>query len=284
VGKTSLLAQAQAFALLQGYIVLAIPRASELVSGENDTAYSEKLKVHCQPMYIRKWMNRFAKGNYKVLNQITLSEGRKKIQGTRKGGKSTNVEWSLYDFVMESRSRKDIAEAFDEVMQELSSQTSAPVLITLDDINIFTEKIYSENRNTDNHRIYHGDLQVIRNFLNYLSGTLSFKNGTVLAAVSGSHHINETILSGLGLQEPAPYAKINRYDPRLASKFQGVKPFELKRYTTDETRTALTYYKSAKVIAKEEITEITDDLVNKHYFLSGNGNPRELLTACTKNY
>lgn len=273
-GKSTLLAQTQAFALQQGYVVIPVPRASELISGDNDAFYNEALKMHIQPMYVRRWMKRVAKGNEKVLSQIPASD---KFSS---GKKSASGAKSLYDVLIEGRKKPEACQIMDQVIAELAAQETAPVLFTMDDINIFCQNVYSENTDYDNQHIYHGDLQVPKTFLDYLSGAKSFKRGAVVSAVNSSYKLNETIKAGLGFQEPTPYAKVERYDPTLASKFKGVTPLTLQHYSQAETKTMLEYWISVGVIP----SELDQQLLNQKYFISGNGNPEALLLACTENY
>lgn len=273
-GKSTLLAQTQAFALQQGYVVIPVPRASELISGENDAFYNETLKMHIQPMYVRRWMKRVAKGNERVLSQLPASDrfstGKKAAAGAK----------SLYDVLIEGRKKPEACQIMDQVVAELAAQDAAPVLFTMDDVNALSQNVYSMNTDYENQHIYHGDLQVPKTFLDYLSGAKSFKRGAVVTALNSSYRVNETILAGLGLQEPSPYAKIERYDPLLASKFKGVTPLTLQHYSQTETKTMLEYWISVGVLP----SNLDEQLLNQKYFISGNGNPEALLLACTENY
>ncbi|KAA8917152.1 hypothetical protein TRICI_000698 [Trichomonascus ciferrii] len=279
-GKSTLLAQTQAFALQRGYVVLPVPRAAELVSGDNDAFYNDALNMFIQPMYVRRWMKRVAKGNERVLRELPAPD---RLAGGKKGSTATatgGATKSLYDVLLEGRKRPDACHVMEQVVGELAAQETAPVLFTLDDVNVLSQNVYSENTDHENQRIYHGDLQVPKTFLDFLSGARTFKRGMVVTALNSSHRVNETILAGLGLQEPTPYAKIDRYDPLLASKFTGVTPLTLQHYTQAETRTMLEYWNSVGVVP----SELDERLLNQKYFISGNGNPEALLLACTENY
>lgn len=283
-GKSSLLAQTQSFALENGYVVIPIPRAGELISGENDAFYNEALKMYIQPMYVRRWMKRIAKGNKHTLSQIQAPAEKFSPGGSggKKASTSSTSNKSLYDILLEGRKRADAVHVMEQVMSELASQEAFPVLFTMDDINVLAEKVYSANTNAENNHIYHGDLQVPKTFLDYLSGSKTFKKGAVVTALNSSHKINETILAGLGLQAPTPYSKLYRYDPQLASKFDGVKPLKLESYNHEETKALLEYWSSVKVIPETET--IDERFVHQKYLISGNGNPEALLLSCTETF
>ncbi|CAN6661001.1 small ribosomal subunit protein mS29 [Trichomonascus vanleenenianus] len=278
VGKSTGLAQAQAFALLEGYVVVPVPRANELVSGENDAVFHAGTQLFTQPMYVKQWMKRIASGNKALLSAIPLTQKDYHLPPRKTGGPVVTPK-NLYELLMEGRMRKNIHDVMDTFMHELSVQTAAPVLFTMDDVNVFTERIYSANVDVHNNRIYHGKLQVPSYFLTFLSGEKSFVRGAVMTALSGSHRVNETITVGLGLQDSAtPYAHPERYDELLSSKFRGVQPIEVPRYTLHELRNLLAFYKQAELIPRDELTT---DFVDQKYVLSGNGNARALLKTCT---
>jgi small subunit ribosomal protein S29 len=277
VGKSTALAQAQALALLKGYVVIPIPNAELLVSGKSDALFNQKYNYFAQPMYVRSWMERIAKGNKQVLETIGLSQDFKQGSASFQAHTAKAVK-SLYNFLLEGRRRRDAFVIMDEFLEELTIQSQAPVLFTLDDINVFADRVYSANRNADNRPIYHGDLQVPKYFLQFMSGNRSFKNGAIIASTSGKFKINDTITAGLGLSQPVAYSKINVYDHQLASRFKGVKPLNVECYNLEETKAALDFFSNAKVIG----SQVDDRLVEEKYLVSGNGNPRELLRSCAE--
>uniref|UniRef100_A0A060THR6 Small ribosomal subunit protein mS29 n=1 Tax=Blastobotrys adeninivorans TaxID=409370 RepID=A0A060THR6_BLAAD len=272
VGKSTTLTQAHALAVEQGYIVLHVPRPIELVNGTTDAVYDDSLGHFAQPMYARRWLARIARANREMLSTLPVTMEHKVTAGSK--------TQNLYELITQGR-RKGPAQTLAALVAELEAQTTAPVLFTMDDINVFADHIYSENRSTSNMPIYHGDLQVPHLFLEFLAGKRTFAKGAVMAAVSGSHRMNETILAGLSLTQPSPYAKIDRYDPNLAASFRGVGVLEVPRYSAEEARASLEYWHQAQVIPEEILTE---SYISQKYFVSGNGNPRELLRACTELY
>lgn len=284
VGKSTALAQAQALAIENGYIVVPIPRSLELVSGEYDAVVNKKNKesgIFQQPMYVKRWMERIAKGNRDLLSTIKISQDYTfETVGSQQKLKFVKGESDLYT-LLSNRAHNERCDIVDIVISELASQSSVPVLFTLDELNVFAVNQYAKNRDVDNKPIYHGKLQVPNTFLQFLSGEREFKNGAVIAALA-PYKNGETIPVGLGLKAQAdPYARPADYDPILAGKLLangGVKPLEVGPLSLEETKTLLSYYSNAGVFPEP----ISEGLVQQKYFLSGNGNPKALLKSVTE--
>lgn len=285
VGKSTALAQAHAIALENGYIVVPVPRPYDLVSGYFDTAAKtvNGTEIHQQPMYAKVLMARIAKGNRALLETIkTTKDYAFDIVNSTKKLTFAKGEIDLFS-LLSYRSHSARSEILDAVIEELAIQTQHPVLFTLDDLNVFTNFQHAKNRDVNNNPIYHGQLQVPRTFLQFLSGEREFKSGAVLTAL-GPYRTTETISYGLGLQPHVdPYSKPDVFDPVLAGHLRangGVKPFEISHYSMPETETMLGYYSNAKVFAEP----LSEPLVQEKYFLSGNGNPKALLKTLTDTY
>lgn len=284
VGKSTALTQAQALALENGYIVVPIPQAVDLVSGEFDAVINKKHKdsgIFQQPMYVKRWMERIAKGNMELLSTIKISQDYTfETLGSQKKLKFVKGENNLYS-LLTNRSHSERCEILDFFINELASQSEVPVLFTMDEVNVFSAKQFARNRDTNNKPIYHCNLQVPNIFLQFFSGEREFKNGAVIAALA-SYKNGETIPVGLGLKAQAdPYASAADFDPVLASKFLangGVKTLEVSPFSLEETKTVLSYYSNGGVFPEP----LSDSLVQQKYFLSGNGNPKALLKTCVE--
>lgn len=291
VGKSTALAQAQALALENGYVVIPVPQAHELVSGEFDAVINKKKQkesgssaastIFQQPMYVKRWMERIAKGNKELLSTIKISQDYSfETPGSQKKLKFTKGEHTIYS-LLTNRSHSERCDIVEIVITELANQSDVPVLFTLDEFNVFAAKNYARNRDVDNKPIYHGQLQVPNTFLQFFSGEREFKNGAVIAALA-AYKNGETIPVGLGLKAQAePYSRANEYDHVLASKLLangGVKPLDVSPFTLEETKTILSYYSNGGVISEP----VSDSLVQQKYFLSGNGNPQALLKSCVE--
>lgn len=287
VGKSSALAQAQAFAVEKGYVVIPVSRAFDLLSGRFDTAANKKnkaSKIFLQPMYVKKLLKTIASGNKEVLKTIKISKNYTfGDASTRSELKFNAGESTLYDLIKRSNKEGHAEDVyiFNAFIDELSTQTSAPVLFTLDELNIFSYQPFALNRDFDNNPIYHGDLQVPNTFLQFLSGERSFQKGAVIGSLAGAYGFSETLQVGLGQKaEPKAYAKKSEYDEVLASKLKGVKSIEVSHLTYEETASLLEYYKNGQVFSDE----LNEQFIQQKYFLSGNGNAQALIKSVTEVY
>lgn len=289
VGKTTALAQAHAFAVEQGQVVIHISQALTLVDGSGPAILAKSsgksessTPVFNQPLHVKKLLKKIAGANANVLSNINTSKAYVyKIAGTSEQFKIAKGA-SLLKMITDGRKNGPICEVFNDFFAELSQQTTTPVLFTIDDFNVFSHHQYSLNRDTDNNPIYHGNLLIPKTFLDYFSGEKSFAKGTIIASLS-SYKDGYTIPHGLNEAEPYAYAKPNDYDPVLANKMRnngGVKKLEIKPFTFNETATVLNYYDNAKILHEP----LTESFVQEKYFLSGNGNPLSLIQSCSGNF
>lgn len=277
VGKSTALAHAHALALLKGYVVVPVPYAQELVSGRTDALHNEKYGFFAQPMYVKRWMKRIAKGNKDVLQRVAVPKG---LPSAQYEAHSPKMAENLYNFLLEGRRRRDAFVIMDEFLQILSSSSSSsavkvdnppPVLFTLDELNAFCHQIHSENRDTHNRPIYHGHLQVPKYFLRYLSGEASFANGVVIAATSGKYRQNQTVPMGLGIgvanAQDLAFAGKKVFDNTLAAKLSGVRPLAIHRYSEFETDQMLQLYRNAGLLGPVSESAV-DQLADKAAALS----------------
>lgn len=287
VGKSSALAQAQAFAVEKGYVVIPVSRAFDLLSGNFDTAVNKRNKtsnIFLQPMYVKKLLKTIASGNKEVLNTIKISKNYTfGDASTRSELKFNAGESTLYDLIKRSNKEGHSEDVyiFDAFIDELSTQTIAPVLFTLDELNFFSYQPFALNRDINNNPIYHGNLQIPNTFLKFFSGERTFQKGAIISSLSGAYGVSETLEVGLGHKDtPKNYAKKTEYDEVLASKLKGVKSIEVKHLTYEETAALLEYYKNGQVFSDE----LSEQFIQQKYFLSGNGNAQALIKSVTEVY
>lgn len=248
-GKSTLLAQAHAFAKLQNWVVLHVPRAEDLLDGSTDAILNSKGSFD-QPMLARRWAQRIAKANRDVLTSDDLKL-------LRSAAAKEDPATSLANFI-------SVLETGDR-----------PVLLSVDGLNAFAKTPFAVNRTKDNEPIYHGDLQLPKLLLDFLSGSRSFKQGAVLAATTGRIVSNQTIAIGLGHGSAPAYATPEQFDSGLAERLAaGVKEIPVGAFTATEADVFLRYVSAAG------LAEYSPDLVASKYAVSGNGNPRALLKSC----
>lgn len=285
VGKSTALAQAHAFAVEQGHVVIHISRALNLINGSGPAVLAKTPKnapasttpVFNQPAHAKTLMTKIAKANASVLSSLTTS---KPLSYDLPGSKQLKFAQGtpLYNLLrVDSRLNRN-CEVLADFFAELSAQSEVPVLFTCDDFNVFSHHQYSANRDTENKPIYHGDLLIPKLFLDYFSGEKVFQKGAVIASLS-SYKNGYTIPHGLNEAAPNAYAKPEDYDPVLAGKLRnngGVKKLEVKPFTFGETKTMLEYYDNASILHEP----VTEAFVQEKYLLSGNGNALGLIKSC----
>ncbi|ODQ66300.1 hypothetical protein NADFUDRAFT_22961 [Nadsonia fulvescens var. elongata DSM 6958] len=277
IGKSELLTQASAIALMNGFVVIPIPRCGELISGETDFVYDKATDMYDQPMYTKTFLDRIFKGNKDVLSTLLTS----KDYSITRGGSTFNVkkDSSLYSLKSMVKQKKNRADILSVLLQELSIQEQSPVLFTVDDINVFTHTPFTNYLDNSAKPIYHKKFQITNLILSYLSGEKSFKNGAVLASTKAHYGMNLSMKVALSQTEPQPYLKIDEYDANFAESLRnngGVKVINVDRLSREESASLVEYYHQAEILYEEP----TSALLDEKYFLSGNGNPKQLMKVC----
>ncbi|GMM52426.1 mitochondrial 37S ribosomal protein [Starmerella bacillaris] len=125
VGKSSLLTQAHAAAMMQGWGCIHISRAEDLIDGSSDTVYNQKTKVWDQTMFSARLWKKVLKSNKELLADASKPE---------------------------TMTLQGIINVFKA--QKLN------VLITIDNINAFQYQPYAKNTDTENVPLYNNVLEV----------------------------------------------------------------------------------------------------------------------------
>ncbi|VEU22313.1 DEKNAAC103646 [Brettanomyces naardenensis] len=305
VGKSTALSQFQAMALgtSGGAILIAVPNAESIVDGSSDFKYNNDTGLYDQQMLARTLLRKLIAANKDLLSEIKISadfvpvHGGKKQQETQKltKGKSSVLDLALLGVGQQINS----THVFTTIVQELSTQTTYPVFITLDNLSAFVQFGMTAYRDTHNDPIYFQKLQIAKTLLDYLSGESTFAKGAIVAATRGSdkHSENDTIPVGLGLKDPNLYKKFDNFDRNFAevlAKNGGAKNLEVSKLSVDECRALLAHMISCDVIHNEyqmaeELESLGQEeylrkLAERKYLISGNGNARLFLESCVLAY
>lgn len=125
--------------------------------------------------------------------------------------------------------------------------------------------------------------------MSIVSGKIKFANpkSSFVGAISGSDRTNKTLPVGLNKIEEDVYIKKYHYDPSYANLLkQGkVEEFELSKMSKEDVKRLLDFYTDCDIIPTKELQNKTlDQLTDEKFFISGNGNPRELLKSITLAY
>lgn len=289
VGKTTLLAQLHAQALEKKALVFSISNSEILTNGRTDFfAEGEK---YIQPMLVKKLLTKFAKSNSKeLLQSITLSDNYKLVHSEGKDlsvkrnvnltkGKSTLSD--LLNIKAPSRNRGAV---FDALIKELTTQTKIPVYFTVDNFSHLLTTPFTAYKDTSNKNIHLLKFQIGQSIFDLVSGDLKFaaKNSCVVLAISGSDRTNRTLPIGLNKLPHDPYLTRYHYEPLLAEKLLKGKceEFEVAKLSKTEVAKLIDFYQKAGILLEKDLQNKTlEQLTEEKYFLSGNGNPRELLKS-----
>lgn len=294
VGKSSLLAQLHAYAIDSNYIVLNISYPDLFLNGRCDFYWDDKLKKYVQPMYLKKLLTKILKGNdNKLLSSLKLQNDYKftftNISVSRDIilKKNENTISDLLSCKINANQRGD---QFNALINELSMQKETPVLFTIDNISKLLTSSSSAYRDTSNNFIPTLKFQIPNTIMEITSGKISFMNkqSSFVGAVSGLDRKNETLPVGLNKMKENLYSKIYDYDPTFAKLLRegNVEEFQLSKLNKVEVKSLIDFYSQCGFISpiEKERSGSLEQLAEEKYFLSGNGNPRELLRSLTLAY
>ncbi|CAD6625493.1 XXYS1_4_G0034340.mRNA.1.CDS.1 [Saccharomyces cerevisiae] len=291
VGKTVLLSQAHAYAVDYKQIIINISYPELFLNGRNDFSYDDDLKLFIQPMYLKKLIRKILKANDPaLLKSIELSKDYKFSNANPKNAsvkpfvtlnKTKNTVLDLLSVMTHPHNRGKLMKA---IIDELSVQSKVPIMFTVDNFSKVLTTAYSAYRNTENKQIYSLDLQMGKLMMDIISGETKFANGesSTILAISGVDRTNKTLPVALGKIPVDPYVTRYHYEPKFVELLQkgNITEFEVPKLNKQEVNELIDYYKQSNVLLDKDITgKKWENLIDEKYFLSGNGNPRELLKS-----
>lgn len=291
VGKSTLLAQLHAHALENNALVLAITNPEILTNGRKDFFIEEGRYI--QPMCLKNLLNKFLKSNdTELLQSIKLSKDYKlshtegKDLSTRRNVSLTAGKSTLYDLLSVKAPPRTRGVVFDAFIHELTSQSQHPVYFTVDNFSHLLTNPFTAYKNTENRNIHILDFQIGKTIFDLISGDLAFaaKKSSIVMAISGVDRTNRTLPIGLNKLPHDPYLTRYHYEPVLSEKLlKGkVEEFEVAKLNKEEAAKLIEFYQKAGIVLDKDLEEKTfEQLTEEKYFLSGNGNPRELLKSIT---
>lgn len=288
IGKSSLLAQMHACAVEDNQIVVNISYPELFLNGQSDFFLDKESKTYVQPMYLKTLIRKITKANDKaILESVKLSKDYKYIKTTLKGTEEISFKKgdnSLFDLLSASINANLRGTQFNDIITELYSQKKVPVLFSVDNFSRMLTGAFTAYRNSSNEPVHLLELQLGKTIMDLASGDIKLNNNKsrVLFAISGVDRTNRTLPVALGKIPADPYIKRHIYEPKFVEILQkgNVKEFEVPKLSKEDAKSLIQYYIDAKVVTKKEIeTKTLDQLTEEKYFLSGNGNPRELLKS-----
>ena len=293
VGKSTLLAQLHAYAIESKYLIINIPYPELFLNGRNDFFWDENLKSYVQPMYLKKLLSKILKGNnHELLSSIHLQKDYKFSFTTLSGTQEVILQkgkHTLLDLLKCKVNPNLRGTQFRIFIDEIYSQAETPVLFTVDNFSRLLTSSYTAYRDTENRLIPTLKFQLGNTIMDIASGKIPFKNpkSTFVAAISGVDRTNRTLPVGLKKLEEDIYIRQYHYDPVYANllKQGNVEEFHLSKMNKDEVKLLLEYYSQCDILpVRDTKDKDTEKLLDEKFFISGNGNPRELLKSITLAY
>ncbi|CAB4254297.1 similar to Saccharomyces cerevisiae YGL129C RSM23 Mitochondrial ribosomal protein of the small subunit, has similarity to mammalian apoptosis mediator proteins [Maudiozyma barnettii] len=288
IGKTSLLAQMHSCAVESDYIVVNISYPELFLNGRNDFFFDKNLKTYVQPMYLKSLIRKIIKANDEnVLNSIKLSKDYNFVKTTLKGTDNINLSKgknSLFDLLNVSINSNIRGEQFEGLINELFFQDKVPICFTVDNFSRMLTGAFSDYKDVNNKNIYLMELQMGKTIMDIVSNErkLNNKKSCVILAISGIDKTNRTLPVALGKIPADPYMKRNIYEPNFVDILQKgkVEEFEVPKLSREEAKKLIQYYIDAKIVLNRDVeTKTLEQMTDEKYFMSGSGNPRELLKS-----
>lgn len=296
VGKSTLLAQVHAYGVESNKVIVNISYPEDFLNGRNDFLFDDKLGLYTQPMYTKQLLKKILKSNkHEILSKINLTRDYKFSSSNAKDvGPNSTVnlkkdQHTLLDLVSVKTTSKSVGAQFQAVMEELTGQEAVGVLFTIDNFSRFLTKSYTDYKDTYNKQIYSLKFQLGKTIMDIISGTTKFKNksSAFVAAISGVDRTNKTLPVGLGKLEEDPYVTRYHYEKEFSDlmKKGKIQEFEVPKMNKEEVKGLLEFYRDSQILSGRDLenTEF-EKLVDEKYFVSGNGNPRELIKSVSLSY
>ncbi|KAF5528631.1 37S ribosomal protein S23 [Colletotrichum aenigma] len=245
-GKSMLLLQTMAQALLNNWVVINIPEAQDLTNSNTDYSpvpNSKPLQFY-QPTYCFNLLQQIMKANGPVLKKHKITKEYPELLHVPKDG-------TLYDIANAAKETEFAWPAFQALWSELTTAPGGPpVLLTLDGLSHIMK--ISAYRDPAFNLVHAHDLTLVRLFVDALSGKTPLANGgAVIAATSRSNAPRSPSMElalaqsaaaaeGLHVPTPDPYGK--GYDDRIYESVRNVETFNVSGVSRDEARAVMEYW------------------------------------------
>jgi len=285
-GKSVLLLQAQAIALVKGWIVMHFPEGQELINAQ--TAYqpinTEDGTIYIQPDYTAKLLLSLANANQAVLSRLQPSKQLQlpiPIQPNislqrlaEMGGRDPTIAWPVWQALWSELTAVTNGE------RELQRP---PILIGMDGVDQvmrMSAYLVAEARPIHAH-----DMALVKHFTDHLSGNAQLPNGgMVIASTCASNRASSpTLEHSLNVSHaqsaetdnstPSPSATLPVFDPYMArdnrvdAAMKHVQALKLEGLSKQEARGVMEYYARSGVLRDA----VTDGFVSEKWTMAGSG-------------
>ncbi|EST05755.1 Ribosomal protein S23/S29, mitochondrial [Kalmanozyma brasiliensis GHG001] len=181
-GKSTLLAQSIAYALDDGWVVVSVPRAINLVNSSTMYSYSAGHKAYLQPEATKALLEATLKVNGGALKGIKTTVA-VDVDGSKVEA-GTSLEALLKRGIDEAASASARQTILETLFTTLATQTEVPVLIAVDDAQaLFRTSLYKD---PDFINLESFELGLPRALLTLLT-TPTLTRGAIISALSTTH-------------------------------------------------------------------------------------------------
>ncbi|KAJ1034959.1 hypothetical protein NDA18_000565 [Ustilago nuda] len=181
-GKSMLLVQCIAYALDDGWVVISVPRAINLINSSTLYTYNAQHKAYLQPEATRALLSAILKVNSGALKTIKTTEAFEVEGGKVEAGTSLDV--LLKRGTGDSSSAATTQTILEATFKTLCTQTERPVLVAVDDAqSLFRTTLYKD---PDFLALESYELGLARALLCLLTSSV-IKRGAFISALSTTH-------------------------------------------------------------------------------------------------
>ncbi|KAH9479917.1 37S ribosomal protein S23, mitochondrial [Psilocybe cubensis] len=276
-GKSVLLLQIVECTIQDGWVVIYIPRAVNLVNSTTPYVYNIRTQTYQQPSYSFQILQRMLTVNGGALSKIQLSEDLVLERQTVRAGTplSAVIEIAIAE---KERSIGQSPAILEAVMKSLEVQTQYPVLLAVDDFQALYGKTAYRDPHFDAIRSYH--LSIPRMIMEYASGRRNFARGAVFGALSlsqSNYPLPLELRDALQLQEldaypVSPYLKRSK---DMLAYTEGLRKLEVPaKLSMQEALAVFEIWKKRMAIGKDN--SFYDEIFLSKYTESG-GNARDFI-------
>ncbi|GAO13959.1 uncharacterized protein UV8b_01969 [Ustilaginoidea virens] len=270
-GKSLVMLQAMAHALINGWVVVHIPEGQDLSNGNTEYAAIEGTAPpqFSQPVYCLRLLQNIHKANQAVLATLPLRQDWSRLAA------HLHRNATLADLVLSAKESEYAWPTLHALWTELTQPGQPPVLLALDGL-AHVNKV-SAYRDPLFNPVHSHQLSLVRLFVDALSGKTRLPNGgAVVAATSENnthrHPSQELVLSQLeagqaGRQVPQPDPYERNYDERVYSALKNSHVIRVGGVSKDEGRVLMEYWASSGMLR----SVLDSRVVAEKWALGGHG-------------
>ncbi|GAA5964387.1 hypothetical protein JCM3765_006399 [Sporobolomyces pararoseus] len=283
-GKSTLMLQAISYAQASGYIVFYLPSATPLVNSSTPHIYSQPRALFDQPLLSSSLLTKLSAVNKAAFKELKISKEYTFTGGAGGAEKKLPAGKSLEELCKAAGGdEKIVTSVFEALIEELSTQTSRPVLLAIDDC----QSLFATTRYVDPsyNAIESFSLVVPRMLLEFVSGQRQFATGSVLLSPCSLSPSQSPALSDfLSSKTSSPYDQLSSSSYSTYSNvLQSLQKFQVPaRLTSKEAIGVVDLLKQIRGVRVQEGKGLGDKEFLER-LVGSDGNAREFVEGLRKS-